>query len=295
VDLAATIDRLVREHNEVTQHLDEIKREQVLADKVLANVRRQGCLDAPGIRYVIASLEFFNGDIALAAQTPTGELRWLLGDFTGHGLSAAIGSIPVASAFYATSKKNIPFAEVVATINDMLKGLLPPGLFCAASMLALSPDSSSLSIWNGGLPAVLLRRARDGSLQEFPSQALPLGLVSSAELGVTLEQVAVERGDEIFVYSDGLTEATNTAGELFGGERLEAALRSVSKTGEAFDHLLAKVTAFRGGARASDDVSLVTVTVGETAVPKPRAARARSRDLKSRELRPPTRPSERPQ
>jgi hypothetical protein len=289
--LTQTLEALVAKNTELLRLHDEIRREQLLAGHVLGNVRRQGCLDAPGIRYALASLEFFNGDIALAARTPTGELRWLLGDFTGHGLSAAIGSIPVASAFYATSKKNIPFAEVVATINDLLKSLLPPGLFCAASFLALSADSTTLSVWNGGLPAVLVRRAGDGGIHQFPSRALPLGLVGSAELGVSLEHCAVAPGDEVFAYSDGLSEATDTQGRLFGCDRVEQVLRGVDKPGLAFDQLLGAVTSFRGSVRASDDVSLVAVTVGETVVSQepPRPRRSQARDLK-----PEPRPSQRP-
>lgn len=261
--LSYAIETLANQNQELKQLHTEIEREQRLAGQMLGAIRRMGCLDAPGIRYVLSSVEYFNGDVALAAETPQGELRWLLGDFTGHGLSAAIGTTPVASAFYATTRKNIPLGEVLATLNDSLKALLPVGLFCAAAVLTLDASKKVLRVCNAGLPPVLVRKGRSRLVLQIPSTAVPLGLVPSAEQAVKIESIAVEEGDEIFVYSDGLTEISNVTGEMFGTERVVQALVSTEAEGQAFERLLGEVAAFRGEQRAHDDLSLVTVSVGE--------------------------------
>jgi PAS domain S-box-containing protein len=248
--------------NEQLQRLNEQARaEEVLAGQLLANVRRQGCLDAPGIRYIASPLGFFNGDVALAAFTPSGELRWMLGDFTGHGLSAAIGTIPVAGAFYAACRADLSLADLVGNINDLLKSLLPAGLFCAAGFLSLNPTHEVLSVWNSALPPILIR-TDGGEVLQFASQSLPLGLVTSKELGILPSEVAVRPGDDVLVFSDGLSEASDPNGALFGVERIEQALRSVHGAGEGFDAVVRSLSDFRGGVEAHDDVSLVSVSVG---------------------------------
>jgi PAS domain S-box-containing protein len=266
-ELRSAVARLAAQNEELHVLHEQVRREQRLAGHLLANVRRQGCLDLPGVRHLTSPLDFFNGDVALAATTPTGELRWMLGDFTGHGLSAAIGTIPVASTFYATSRKGVSLVESLETINDLLKGVLPAGLFCAAAFLGLDPERGELLLWNGGLPAIIVRNGRDGSLRLHASQSLPLGLVASRELEVMFTRIPVDPSDEIFVYTDGLTEAQNSIGELFGQERVAAALSKRGQPGDGFDRLLDELKDHRGTVRPGDDVSLIVVTVGALRIP----------------------------
>lgn len=272
-ELHSAVARLASQNDELRVLHDRAQHEQRLAGQLLSNVRRQGNIDVPGIRHLTTPLDFFNGDIVLVAPTPEGELRWLLGDFTGHGLSAAIGTIPIASSFYATSRKCVPFKESIETINDVLKSLLPAGLFCAAAFLSLDRDNRELTVWNGGLPDVIVRTGRDGALRTLSSQSLPLGLIASRELDVKPIRMSVTESDEVFVYSDGLSEAESPEGELFGVERIEHVLAAVPSPGQGFDLLLDALGAFRGRVRQADDVSLVVVRVGAVCLPStvPRA------------------------
>jgi serine phosphatase RsbU (regulator of sigma subunit) len=192
-------------------------------------------------------------------------------------LSAAVGTIPVASTFYATCRKGVSLVESIETINDLLKGLLPAGLFCAGALLGLDPHRGELLVWNGGLPAVIVRSARDGRLRLHPSQSLPLGLVASRELDVKFTALPVDSSDEIFVYTDGLTEAQNPAGELYGQDRVAATLAKPGQPGDGFDRLADDLKSFRGTMRADDDVSLIAVTVGALRIPAV-PGHARTRD-----------------
>jgi hypothetical protein len=263
--LTVRVSRTIAAKNQALERLQKhIQSEQILASRVLAKVRQEGCLHTAGFRYVMSALDVFNGDIALAAWTPSGELRWLLGDFTGHGLGAAVGTIPIASIFYTTTRKGIPITEMLKTINDQLERLLPSGLFCAAVVVSLSPDGTMLSAWNGAMPPAYVLSQRGERVRRISSTDLPLGVVESSMLELNFEQFPVERGDEVLIFSDGLIEAADASGARFGLSRVEEIVKD-AEPGASFERLLQQVSVFRGAIGAEDDVSLVEFTVGKTA------------------------------
>ena len=68
---------------------------------------------SPNIRYLLSPYALFNGDLLLAACTPSGNMHLLLGDFTGHGLPAAVGAMPLAEVFYGMTAKGFGLAETL--------------------------------------------------------------------------------------------------------------------------------------------------------------------------------------
>ena len=82
---ASKVKELIAKHNE------HLLTEQRVAKAVFDKVAHSGCLSAPNIRYLQSPFALFNGDLLLAAFKPSGGMHVLLGDFTGHGLPAAIG------------------------------------------------------------------------------------------------------------------------------------------------------------------------------------------------------------
>lgn len=272
--LSQAMEELEMSNTELHRLNSEARAEEQVAARLLAHVRKQGCLDSPGIQYVASPLGFFNGDAMLATVTPAGHLCWMLGDFTGHGLSAAIGTVPLAGAFHMACRNGLTFQRMISQINDMLKGLLPTGLFCAAAFLSLNPTNDELWLWNCGLPPVLLRRGNDASIQHFDSQSLPLGLVASADLDISPTLITVQQGDDVFVFSDGLTESADDAGRQFGVDGVRMAVDSARRTGEGFTAIMHAVSRFRGGNHVKDDLSLICVSVGHTG-PNARSLRTR--------------------
>ena len=118
------MDRLRRLHDTVLQqrdliarHNEHLLREQRVAKAVFDKVAHSGCLDAPNIRYMQSPYALFNGDLLLAAYKPSGGMHVMLGDFTGHGLPAAIGAMPLAEVFYGMTAKGHALAEILREIN----------------------------------------------------------------------------------------------------------------------------------------------------------------------------------
>lgn len=84
----------------IVRHNEHLLNEQRVAKAVFDKVAHSGCLNASNVRYLQSPLALFNGDLLLAAYKPSGGMHVLLGDFTGHGLPAAIGAMPLAEVFY---------------------------------------------------------------------------------------------------------------------------------------------------------------------------------------------------
>jgi hypothetical protein len=203
--------------------------------KAKIKIVHSGSLDASQIKYLLSPMAIFNGDMLLAARKPSGGLHVMLGDFTGHGLSAAIGTVPVADIFYGMTDKGFSIGDILATINDKLRVILPTDVFFAAVLLELDANHTKLTIWNGGV-------------------------IENEQLDRAVRVVEVEAGDRIVAFSDGFIEAHNPEGEMFGLERLVATLASEADPDSMFDGLLRTLGDFVGEGALGDDLSLVEIT-----------------------------------
>jgi CheY-like chemotaxis protein/anti-sigma regulatory factor (Ser/Thr protein kinase) len=247
-----------QQRDQIQFHHQRLQQEQTLAERIFSKVVHRGCLDNPAIRYLVSPVALFNGDLLLAARRPSGGLLVMLGDFTGHGLPAAVGSLPAAEIFYEMTAKGYSISEIIGEINQKLKAMLPPELFLAVCLLELDVSGGSLAVWNGGIPDVLIRSAQGKTLRRLPSNHLPLGIVNNAELDRTTDLVRLDAGDRIYLYTDGLTEAANSEGEMFGEGRLSQCLAEAVEDPYAF--LCATLKRFRGDIEQRDDITLIELT-----------------------------------
>lgn len=259
------------QRDQIAQHNRYLIEEQTLAKQLFDNIAHSGCLDASNVRYHLSPKAVFNGDVLVAAQRPSGSMMILLGDFTGHGLPAAIGAMPLASTFYGMVHKGFALTDVLREINDKLKGILPLGIFCCATFLEVNFRERSLTIWNGGLPDCFLYRRQTGKVEAVKSHHLPLGVLPSAQLKLDCQYFEMEVGDRCFLWSDGIHEARSSAGEMFGEQRLHAVFENRDAR-EIFKGILDAVHAFTGDRAVEDDLSLVEVTMVEPDEIRSRAA-----------------------
>lgn len=263
--LQAKIDALLRMHGlyrtlerrntELDRLHGNLLREQQLAERVFHNIVHRASLDVQGIRHHISPAALFNGDLLLVARRPFGGLLVMLGDFTGHGLPAAVGAVPVSELFYAMAAKGYSIAEIVSEVNRKLKSILPAELFLAACFVEIDAQRSRLAVWNGGLPDVLIRPPAGGTLRRLPSTHLPIGVVANDRLETGVVFVDYRPGDRIYLYTDGVPETPDADGKRFGQERIEDALRAIDS--EPFDCLWDRLARFRADAGQVDDIILL--------------------------------------
>lgn len=250
---------LAAQKQQIELHNQHLMQEHTVAKQVFDQIAHTGCLDDGYLRFYMSPLAVFNGDVIVADISPTGSLFVLLGDFTGHGLPAAIGSMPLASTFYGMVRKGFSVADIMREINQKLHEILPVGFFCCATCLDINVKQRRLRYWNGGLPASLLYRSNESKFEELSSKNLPLGVLPSKNFNDKTERVSLEFGDKIYLWSDGIFEARNSEGEMFGEDNLHAFINSRMFSNDLFSDVLARVQSHIGETEKDDDISLIEV------------------------------------
>jgi two-component system, HptB-dependent secretion and biofilm response regulator len=251
------------QRNQIIRHNAHLIQEQTVAKQVFDNIAHSGCLNASNIKYHLSPRAIFNGDVLVAARRPSGSMLLLLGDFTGHGLPAAIGAMPLASTFYGMAKKGFALTDILREINEKLKLILPVGVFCCVTFLEFNYRDRVLTVWNGGLPDCFIYRRESRVVEAVKSYHLPLGVVSSEQLKFDCQQFELGLGDRCYLWSDGIHEARNIQGEMFGEERLHSVFYRNNQPERIFDEIISAVHDFVGDSEMNDDLSLVEVTMAE--------------------------------
>ncbi|TPG73651.1 fused response regulator/phosphatase [Pseudomonas arsenicoxydans] len=256
--LQATV---LQQRDLIARHHDYLLNEQRVAKAVFDKVAHSGCLNAPNIRYLQSPYALFNGDLLLAAFTPAGDMHVLLGDFTGHGLPAAVGAMPLAEVFYGMTAKGYGLSETLREMNAKLKRILPVDMFCCATLLCLSFQRRSVEVWNGGMPDGYLHTIATGERKPLTARHLPLGVLSPQTFNDRTEVFPMALGDRVFLLSDGVIDTCDGNEQLFGVDRLQRVFAANRQPDALFGEIGQALRDFGGEAR--DDVSMVEVSLLE--------------------------------
>nr|WP_314481279.1 SpoIIE family protein phosphatase [uncultured Pseudomonas sp.] len=262
--LQATV---LEQRDQIARHHHHLLNEQRVAKAVFDKVAHSGCLDASNIRFMQSPYALFNGDLMLAALTPSGDMRVLLGDFTGHGLPAAVGAMPLAEVFYGMTAKGYAMTQVLREMNAKLKRILPGDMFCCALLVNLSAQRGAVEVWNGGMPDGFRLSTEGEVLSSLSSRHLPLGVLPAEQFDDQTEVWPLAPGERLLLMSDGVLETADDQERLFGEQRLQAVLASNRNPARLFDELLDALQRF--GGRPRDDVSLCDIRMLDAQVPQP--------------------------
>ncbi|MFV1982498.1 MAG: SpoIIE family protein phosphatase [Thiohalomonadales bacterium] len=242
----------------LSEYYDRMERDQSVAEKIYSNLMGRSENDTRIIECLHEPADKFNGDLILTLRKPGGGINLLVGDFTGHGLGAAIGALPAAEVFLGMTAKGFSTYEIIIEINSRLNKLLPTGMFLAAVLVDVDIKEQRVSIWNGGLPEMYVFSHEDNKISDIvESSSLPLGVVDSNSLTVSETVLKLKTGDSIIVHSDGVIETDNVAGEFYGTERFESLIESSIPKGTFINDVIESVLKFRGDEIQRDDLTVV--------------------------------------
>jgi len=185
-----------------------------------------------------------------------------IGDVSGHGVSAALFlSLLKATADRACRRHGQSPREFIESLNrDLLENM--PHYFVTAiygyfSTAGMNGGSINFTFSKGGHPNPIIYRAATGDIDMLNCRGTILGKfdhVSFEEQTVTLQ-----RGDRIFLYTDGLPETTNEENNIIGFNELPSLIRDVSAKdlGATLDAVIQSANSFRGSAKIEDDIVLI--------------------------------------
>lgn len=235
----------------------QAERDYKLAGRIFARIMDRSCFRLSSLRASVTPAERFNGDLVMATPTREGGLRLFLGDFTGHGLSAAVGAPPIAEEFFASAATGKPLETTIREMNTIVRRTFPRGFFLAAFLAELDLRQGRLLYWNGGLPAQYVLGETSQIIERLSSVDPPLGVLGDGELVPACKVTKLLLGQRLFTYSDGVTEAEAPNGELFGEARLEAVLQERTSNDFRSTDVQRALSRHREGDLARDDVTML--------------------------------------
>ena len=195
------------------------------------------------------------GDLVDYVRLEGGSSVLTLGDVSGKGLKAALLTAKLQATLRAFLTDRLSLVELLTRVNVVFRRDALPQVFASLVSAGIEPSGGTVRIVNAGhLPPLVIRQ--DG-VRQLEKGGPALGLMDRAEFREQL--VELGPGDIILIYSDGLIETQNGAGEFFGEDRLRTLVAGSCASGAAGlgDLLVAACDQFQGYAPAHDDLSLV--------------------------------------
>jgi len=248
----ARLEKEIRERERVEQELQVARRIQhALLPKEVPTL--EGWEISP---FYLPAREV-GGDFYDFLELPNGHLGIVVGDATGKGVPAALVMASARSTLRAVAQGSNSPGEVLSRANDPLVIDIPPNMFVTCFYATLDPESGHLVYANAGHDLPYLRR-RGGDADELRARGMPLGLMP----GMSYEEreVELDAGESVLFYSDGLVEAHDSKGEMFGFPRLRALVAEHGEEGSLEEALLEQLYSFVGeGWEQEDDITLLTL------------------------------------
>jgi serine phosphatase RsbU (regulator of sigma subunit)/ketosteroid isomerase-like protein len=196
------------------------------------------------------------GDFYDFFELRDGHLGIVVGDATGHGVPAALVMASARSMLRAVAQASDSPGDVLGRVNDPLATDIPSNMFVTCFYAILDPESGSLIYANAGHDLPYLHR--DGEAEELRARGMPLGLMPRMEYEE--KQTILEAGEAVLLYSDGLVEAHDPEGEMFGFPRLRDLIAEHAEKESLEEALLEDLYSFVGeGWEQEDDITLLTL------------------------------------
>src|ERR671913_116175 len=185
------------------------------------------------------------GDFYDFLQLGDRRVGFVVGDATGKGVPAAI--VTTATAAYlgaVNAASDSSPGEALALANEALFARIPPNMFVTCFYAILDPESATLTYANAGHELPYLHR--NGAAEELRARGMPLGMMPG--MSYDEGEVSLAEGECVLFHSDGLVEAHNPKGEMFGFPRLRALVAEHGEQLTLGNFLLEELYSFVGKA-----------------------------------------------
>ena len=266
-DLRETIERTLRgleQWREALSQRDELvslRQELNLAGRIQRSVLPQDFPAVDGYEFdaLVEPAREVAGDFYDVMRLDGGRVGLLVADVSDKGVPAALLMMSSRTLLRGAAIGLGDPSRVLSEVNALMSQDNAQSMFVTVFFCILDPRSGTLVYANAGHPSPLLVRA-DGSVAPLESaDDVVLGLLPGA--GYRLFEISLEPGDQVFMYTDGVTEAVSQSGEEFGVEGLLGFLAgsSLGDASACSRDVLGAVRGFAGDGVQSDDITCMTL------------------------------------
>jgi serine phosphatase RsbU (regulator of sigma subunit) len=201
------------------------------------------------------------GDYFDIIKISDNEVVIAIADVSGYGVGAGILSAMTKSALHAELSHSTAPSEVLFNLNNAIYQVTDKNMFVSFAYVLLDKRTMTAHIATAGHPPIFLFRKSDEAIVEARTPNLALAVQPSTSY--TAQTIQLNRGDELILYTDGITEAANDKGEQFGVEKLKELIADTQRPSvEALGNsILASVRAFTVKKEFVNDATIVVVRV----------------------------------
>jgi len=196
-----------------------------------------------------------------------------IGDVTGHGVPSALVMMMANTLLHTYTEIYDNLYDIVVNTNRQLKPRIKSAMFMTMVMLKWDQKNEKMSYLGAGHEHILVYKPSTGKIEAKVTGGIALGMVPDNSKIVKELPIDLEKGDIVVLYTDGITEAKNDAGEMFGLERL---MNTITKHATTYGpegishHTATDFSEYVGNAEQLDDITLIVIKYTgkeETTVP----------------------------
>lgn len=241
---------------------EQLNREMEIAREVQASFLPAQLPELPTYDFASALLpaQITSGDFYDVLQCQDGGLGFLVCDVAGKGVSAALLAAGIRATIRAGLQEGNAPGEVLQVSNAaLLEDMDRTGRFATAMLVNLAPDSRELQYASAGHTAALWLQSGTLQVERLPSTTLPLGVLP--DIDATSTSIDLKPDDVLLIYTDGLTEVENEAGEILGMAGVTDVLLATHPAPAQFilDSLIEANEGHRGHTPIADDLTLLVI------------------------------------
>ncbi|MBJ7554394.1 ATP-binding SpoIIE family protein phosphatase [Marinomonas spartinae] len=200
--------------------------EEALAFYVYDHIINKNIKELDGVEHASLSHGKFCGDILMQVVKPNGNLMIMLADATGHGMAAALTIYPMVTTFTSLINKGFSTAAILLELNKKHTQTVPHNRFISCIMIEVLYQENEISIWNAGMPDVLLMDKNNQPFTRVKSKNMALGILSNDLITTKFDRFSLEEVGFAMLMSDGVIENKIANGKLLSFQEIYQDLES---------------------------------------------------------------------